>query len=96
MRNVVRKPLTIGLALTLLLPMGMTATSAKNADSYAKKPHISALNAPQLDQRYKNEFTIGAAVEPYQLQNEKRRTNAKAPLQQHCCRERNETDQHST
>nr|4PUD_A Chain A, Endo-1,4-beta-xylanase [Geobacillus stearothermophilus]4PUE_A Chain A, Endo-1,4-beta-xylanase [Geobacillus stearothermophilus] len=35
------------------------------------KPHISALNAPQLDQRYKNEFTIGAAVEPYQLQNEK-------------------------
>nr|AAB27454.1 1,4-beta-D-xylan xylanohydrolase, xylanase {N-terminal} {EC 3.2.1.8} [Bacillus stearothermophilus, T-6, Peptide Partial, 45 aa] [Geobacillus stearothermophilus] len=43
----------------------------KNADSYAKKPHISALNAPQLDQRYKNEFTIGAAVEPYQLQNEK-------------------------
>nr|6FHF_A Chain A, Design [Escherichia coli] len=35
------------------------------------KPHISALNAPSLAQRYKDYFYIGAAVEPYQTTKEK-------------------------
>lgn len=71
MRNVLRKPIVAGLSLTLLLPIGVNDTSAADTASYAKKPNISALHAPQLDQRYKDSFTIGAAVEPYQLLNEK-------------------------
>ncbi|PLS01060.1 endo-1,4-beta-xylanase [Neobacillus cucumis] len=68
MLKVLRKPVISGLALALLLPAGMTSVSASNVESYAKKPTISALEAPQLDQRYKDSFTIGAAVEPSQLQ----------------------------
>ncbi|MEH7418499.1 endo-1,4-beta-xylanase [Neobacillus drentensis] len=68
MLKVLRKPVISGLALALLLPVGITSVSASNIESYAKKPTISAFEAPQLDQRYKDSFTIGAAVEPSQLQ----------------------------
>jgi len=68
MLKVLRKPVISGLALALLLPVGITSVTASNVESYAKKPTISALEAPQLDQRYKDSFTIGAAVEPSQLQ----------------------------
>ncbi|MBM7602970.1 endo-1,4-beta-xylanase [Metabacillus crassostreae] len=64
MLNVLRKPIISGLALALMLPVGMNTASAANSN----KPNISALTAPQLDQRYKKSFTIGAAVEPYQLE----------------------------
>ncbi|WP_226665266.1 endo-1,4-beta-xylanase [Metabacillus litoralis] len=64
MLNVLRKPIISGLALALILPVGMSTASAANTN----KPSISALTAPQLDQRYKKSFTIGAAVEPYQLE----------------------------
>lgn len=67
MLKVLRKPLISGLALALLLPVGMTSASSK----YADKPSISGVTAPQLDQRYKDSFTIGAAVEPSQLVDEK-------------------------
>ncbi|ABO67125.1 endo-1,4-beta-xylanase [Geobacillus thermodenitrificans] len=66
-----RKAIIVGFSFMLLLPLGMTNALAKTEQSYAKKPQISALHAPQLDQRYKDSFTIGAAVEPYQLLNEK-------------------------
>lgn len=65
MLNVLRKPIISGLALALLLPVGMSTASAATSTD---KPSISALTAPQLDQRYKDSFTIGAAVEPSQLE----------------------------
>ncbi|MFV2049768.1 endo-1,4-beta-xylanase [Metabacillus sp. YM-086] len=65
MLNVLRKPIISGLALALLLPVGMSTASAATT---TEKPSISALTAPQLDQRYKDSFTIGAAVEPSQLE----------------------------
>src|SRR3954467_14084253 len=68
MLKILRKPVVSGLALALMLPAGITSAAASNVESYAKKPTISALEAPQLDQRYKDSFTIGAAVEPSQLQ----------------------------
>ncbi|WP_223589073.1 endo-1,4-beta-xylanase [Neobacillus bataviensis] len=68
MLKVLRKPVISGLALALLLPVGMSSVSASDTASYAKKPTISGLEAPQLDQRYKDSFTIGAAVEPSMLQ----------------------------
>ena len=64
MLKVLRKPILSGLALALLIPVGTTVSADTNL---SKKPSISGLTAPQLDQRYKDSFTIGAAVEPYQL-----------------------------
>lgn len=64
MVKVLRKPILSGLALALLLPVGSTVGAETNISN---KPSISGLTAPQLDQRYKDSFTIGAAVEPYQL-----------------------------
>lgn len=61
MLKVLRKPIISGLAVALLLPAGMTQA----ADS--TEP-VSALEVPQLDERYKNSFSVGAAVEPYQLE----------------------------
>jgi endo-1,4-beta-xylanase len=64
MIKVLRKPILSGLALALLLPIGSTVSAETNISN---KPGISGLTAPQLDQRYKDSFTIGAAVEPNQL-----------------------------
>jgi endo-1,4-beta-xylanase len=64
MLKVLRKPIVSGLALALLLPIGSTVSAETNISN---KPGISGLTAPQLDQRYKDSFTIGAAVEPNQL-----------------------------
>lgn len=63
MLKVLRKPILSGLALALLLPVGSVGAETNNSN----KPSISGLTAPQLDQRYKDSFTIGAAVEPNQL-----------------------------
>ncbi|WP_419888267.1 endo-1,4-beta-xylanase [Neobacillus niacini] len=67
MLKVLRKPIISGLALALLLPVG----SAGAETNISNKPSISGLTAPQLDQRYKDSFTIGAAVEPSQLLDSK-------------------------
>jgi endo-1,4-beta-xylanase len=64
MLKVLRKPLISGLALALLLPVGISSVDAANHN----KPSLNALQVPQLDQRYKKSFNIGAAVEPYQLE----------------------------
>ncbi|WP_129731879.1 endo-1,4-beta-xylanase [Ectobacillus funiculus] len=61
MLKVLRKPVICGLALALLLPAGMNSVSAANEP-------VSALEVKPMDERYKNSFTIGAAVEPYQLE----------------------------
>ncbi len=68
MLKVLRKPILSGLALALLLPVGTTVGAETNISN---KPSISGITAPQLDQRYKDSFTIGAAVEPYQLLDSK-------------------------
>ena len=60
MLKVLRKPLISGLALALLLPVGGNAASANETRS--------ALEVPSISERYENSFTIGAAVEPYQLE----------------------------
>ncbi|MBT2759551.1 endo-1,4-beta-xylanase [Mesobacillus foraminis] len=60
MLKVLRKPIISGLALALLLPAGMNHAAAANEP-------ISALEAAPMDERYKDSFSIGAAVEPYQL-----------------------------
>ncbi|MFP5114019.1 endo-1,4-beta-xylanase [Bacillaceae bacterium C204] len=65
MLKVLRKPLISGLALALLLPAGMN-TSAAETTKNEQSP--SALTVPSIAERYKKSFTIGAAVEPYQLQ----------------------------
>jgi endo-1,4-beta-xylanase len=65
MLKVLRKPIITGLALALLLPAGMTSAAAtETKDSQS----VSALSVPSIADRYKKSFTIGAAVEPYQLQ----------------------------
>lgn len=61
MLKVLRKPIISGLALALLLPAGISSVSA------ATEP-VSALAVQPMDERYKDSFTIGAAVEPYQLE----------------------------
>lgn len=43
-----RKAIIVGFSFMLLLPLGMTNALAKTEQSYAKKPQISALHAPQL------------------------------------------------
>jgi endo-1,4-beta-xylanase len=68
MLKVLRKPLISGLALALLLPVGVSNVGAVNVAN-ENKPSLNALQVPQLDQRYKKSFNIGAAVEPYQLEN---------------------------
>jgi len=69
MLKVLRKPIITGLALALLLPTGSNVLA--DTTKIEKKPTISALTAPKLDKRYKDFFTIGAAVEPYQLLDKK-------------------------
>lgn len=64
MLKVLRKPLISGLALAFILPVGLTSVDAANIN----KPRLNALQVPQLDQRYKKSFAVGAAVEPYQLE----------------------------
>ncbi len=60
MLNVLRKPIISGLALALLLPVGVNSVSAATEKS--------ALEVPSISERYENSFKIGAAVEPYQLE----------------------------
>ncbi|MGG7621450.1 endo-1,4-beta-xylanase [Bacillus coreaensis] len=64
MLKVLRKPLITGLALSLLLPVGLNPAAAQTTNEQS----TSALSVPSIAERYKNSFTIGAAVEPYQLQ----------------------------
>lgn len=64
MLKVLRKPLITGLALSLLLPIGLNPAAAETTNEQS----TSALSVPSIAKRYKNSFTIGAAVEPYQLQ----------------------------
>ncbi|KKK36303.1 1,4-beta-xylanase [Mesobacillus campisalis] len=61
MLKVLRKPLITGLALALLLPAAGTGAAASNAP-------VSALEAAPLEERYKDSFNIGAAIEPHQLE----------------------------
>lgn len=60
MLNVLRKSIVSGLALALLVPVGMSSASASEP--------VSAFDVEPLDERYEDSFTIGAAVEPYQLE----------------------------
>lgn len=61
MLKVLRKPLITGLALTLLLPAGLS-NSVKAEDS------LGALDVAPIADRYAESFDIGAAVEPFQLE----------------------------
>ncbi|WP_421378217.1 endo-1,4-beta-xylanase [Bacillus salacetis] len=62
MLKILRKPVITGLALSLMLPVGMGAVSAESTDS------LSALEVPSISERYQDSFAVGAAVEPYQLE----------------------------
>lgn len=53
-----------GLALALLLPAGINSASAETSSGQSS----SALTVPSIAERYEKSFTIGAAVEPYQLE----------------------------
>jgi endo-1,4-beta-xylanase len=64
MLKVLRKPIITGLALALLLPAGLNPVAAETTNEQS----TSALSVPSIAERYKKSFTIGAAVEPYQLQ----------------------------
>ena len=55
-----RSSIITGLAFTLLLPAGMSSAAAKES--------VHALEADKLRTRYQDSFSIGAAVEPYQLE----------------------------
>lgn len=61
MLKVLRKPIITGLALTLLLPVGLN-NSVKAEDS------LGALDVAPIADRYADSFDIGAAVEPFQLE----------------------------
>jgi endo-1,4-beta-xylanase len=61
MLKILRKPIITGLALSLMLPVGMGSVSAESTES------ASALTVPSIAERYKESFAVGAAVEPYQL-----------------------------
>lgn len=61
MLKVLRKPLISGLAVALLLPTSMAGAASVTHP-------VSALDVAALDERYENSFTIGAAVEPSQLE----------------------------
>ncbi|WP_243299015.1 endo-1,4-beta-xylanase [Bacillus litorisediminis] len=61
MLNNVRKSFISGVAIVLLLPVGINSAAATNEPK-------SALEVKPLDERYEDSFTIGAAVEPYQLE----------------------------
>lgn len=61
MLKALKKHFILGLALALLLPIGVSSVTA------ATEP-ISALNVAPIANRYADSFTIGAAVEPYQLE----------------------------
>ncbi|MRX71768.1 1,4-beta-xylanase [Bacillus lacus] len=62
MLKVLKKPLVSGLALALLIPAASGAAAASGG------PQISALKAAPIHERYEESFTIGAAVEPHQLE----------------------------
>jgi endo-1,4-beta-xylanase len=64
MLKVLRKPIMTGLALALLLPAGLNPVAAETTNEQS----TSALSVPSIAERYKKSFTIGAAVEPYQLE----------------------------
>nr|WP_263324417.1 endo-1,4-beta-xylanase [Neobacillus sp. Marseille-Q6967] len=74
MLKVLRKPIITGLALALLLPAGINSAAAETSSDQSS----SALSVPSIAERYKKSFSIGAAVEPYQLEG----TNA-AVLKRH-------------
>ncbi|MBM7570454.1 endo-1,4-beta-xylanase [Aquibacillus albus] len=65
MLKVLRKPIICGLALSLLLPVGIT-----NPIAAENKPDkkLDALHVAPLKNKYKESFSIGAAVEPFQLE----------------------------
>lgn len=62
MGKTLRNSLISGVALALLLPVGVNSVAA------AKEQPRSALKVRPIDSRYEKSFTIGAAVEPYQLE----------------------------
>jgi endo-1,4-beta-xylanase len=55
-----RSSIITGLAFSLLLPAGISSAAAKEP--------IHSLEVDQLRTRYQDSFSIGAAVEPYQLE----------------------------
>ncbi|MBM7553063.1 endo-1,4-beta-xylanase [Thalassobacillus pellis] len=57
------KLITSGLALSLLLPFGNQQVHAQENGT------VEALQVPSMEERYENSFDIGAAVEPYQLED---------------------------
>jgi endo-1,4-beta-xylanase len=61
MLKILRKPIITGLAFSLMLPVGMGSVSAESTES------VSARDVPSISKRYKDSFAVGAAVEPYQL-----------------------------
>ncbi|WP_299090263.1 endo-1,4-beta-xylanase [uncultured Metabacillus sp.] len=61
MLKISHKQIFSGLALVLLLPLGANGASALDQP-------LDALNAAPIDERYEDSFSIGAAVEPYQLE----------------------------
>ncbi|QTM99099.1 1,4-beta-xylanase [Sediminibacillus dalangtanensis] len=63
MLQVLRKPIIAGLAFSLFVSVGVHKVGAEQTESAA-----SALEVPSIQERYQDSFTIGAAVEPYQLE----------------------------
>ncbi|MBB6451323.1 endo-1,4-beta-xylanase [Geomicrobium halophilum] len=59
----IRKCLKFGLVLALIMPFGANTLSAQSDSD-------SALEVNSIEERYKDSFKIGAAVEPYQLEGE--------------------------
>ncbi|WP_082918135.1 endo-1,4-beta-xylanase [Oceanobacillus sp. Castelsardo] len=64
MLKILKKPMITGMALTLMLPLGVNSVSAEESDA------IHATEVAPMDQRYEDSFKIGAAVEPDQLEGE--------------------------
>ncbi|MBU9723555.1 MULTISPECIES: endo-1,4-beta-xylanase [Bacillaceae] len=65
MRKSMGKPIVLGLVLSLFVhPFGFAAVSAEEGEL----PH--ALEVPAMDERFEESFSIGAAIEPFQLDGE--------------------------
>lgn len=64
MLKVLRKPIITGFALALLLPAGLNPAAAETTNGQS----ANALSVPSIAERYKSSFSVGAAVEPYQLE----------------------------
>jgi endo-1,4-beta-xylanase len=64
MLKVFKKSMITGIALTLMLSLGVNSVSAEESEV------IHAREVAPMDQRYEDSFKIGAAVEPFQLEGE--------------------------